>query len=59
MSVSERVAVAEVLTEGRDFLANALQYWLESDGLENMVQERDWEMVQALTQAADLLLDGA
>ena len=58
MSVSERVAVAEVLTEGRDFLANALQYWLESDDQQGMVQERDWEMVQALTQAADLLLEG-
>ena len=57
MSVSERVAVAEVLTEGRDFLANALQYWLESDDQQGMVQERDWEMVQALTQAADLLLE--
>lgn len=60
MSVQERVAVAEVLIEGRDFLANAIQYWQEQqNGLENMIQKRDWKMVQALTQAADLLLDGA
>lgn len=51
---SETQAVVEVLLEGRDFLANAINYYEAVNP--TLIHDGDREMCAALTQAASLLL---
>ena len=49
----EIIAVADVLIDGRDFLANAVDFYGTTNP--HMIHDDDAEMVAALTQAVDAL----